>query len=228
MSSTCRHNMVNFGPLAAEIGLPVWDTPGNLNGFRVLAALLHGSQVVSVSQTFRRWTEGATYVQQGDHHVWHWPTFLVLSVARSSIFLSVLFRFDWVATSGMVVTQFNARSCRQRAVCYLQLRLSSLHATRDWWYEVRTSHKTRRSTSCCRRTDGQLRASEPSWQTESVKLPRTDRTGRLVLFNKSVKTKIYFNEKCVRLLKLVVNQHVYNSVQVIFSFTIRLLKANYR
>jgi len=24
MSSTCPHNMVNFGPLAAEIGLPVW------------------------------------------------------------------------------------------------------------------------------------------------------------------------------------------------------------
>jgi len=37
--------MVNFGPLAAEICLPVWGTPANFNGFRVLAALLHGSQV---------------------------------------------------------------------------------------------------------------------------------------------------------------------------------------
>jgi len=46
--------MVNFGPLAAKIGLPVWGTPPNFNGFRVLAALLHGSQVVSVSQTMRR------------------------------------------------------------------------------------------------------------------------------------------------------------------------------
>jgi len=43
--------MVNFGLTAAEIGLPVWGTPANLNGFRDLAALLHGSQVVSVSQT---------------------------------------------------------------------------------------------------------------------------------------------------------------------------------
>jgi len=34
---------------------------------------------VSVSQTLRRWTEDATYVRQGDHHVGHWPTFLVLS-----------------------------------------------------------------------------------------------------------------------------------------------------
>ena len=33
--------MVNFGPLAAEIGPVVWGTPANFNGFRVLAALLH-------------------------------------------------------------------------------------------------------------------------------------------------------------------------------------------
>ena len=54
MSYTCRHNMVNFGPLMAEIGPGVLGTPANFNGFRVLAALLHGSQVVSVSQTLRR------------------------------------------------------------------------------------------------------------------------------------------------------------------------------
>jgi len=46
--------MVNFGLLAAEIGIPVWGTPANFNGFRVMAALLHGSQVVSVSQALRR------------------------------------------------------------------------------------------------------------------------------------------------------------------------------
>jgi len=43
ISSTCRHNMVNFGLLAAEIVLGVWGTPATFNGFRVLAALLHGS-----------------------------------------------------------------------------------------------------------------------------------------------------------------------------------------
>jgi len=67
--------MVNFGLLAAEIDPVVWGTPANFNGFRVLAALLHGNQVVGVSQTLRRSTEGATYVRQGDHHVGHWPTF---------------------------------------------------------------------------------------------------------------------------------------------------------
>ena len=69
------YNMVNFGLLTAEICWRVWGTPANFNGFRVLAALLHCTLVVSVSQTLRRWTEGATYVRQGHHHVGHWPTF---------------------------------------------------------------------------------------------------------------------------------------------------------
>jgi len=42
ISSTRDHNMVNFGPLAAEIVSGVWGTPATFNGFRVLAALLHG------------------------------------------------------------------------------------------------------------------------------------------------------------------------------------------
>ena len=53
ISSTCPHNVVNFSLLAAEIVSLVWGTPGNFNGFHVLAALLHGSQVVSVSQALQ-------------------------------------------------------------------------------------------------------------------------------------------------------------------------------
>ena len=51
ISPTCPHNMVNFGPLAAEILSLVWGIPDNFNGFRVLAALLQGTLVVGVSQT---------------------------------------------------------------------------------------------------------------------------------------------------------------------------------
>ena len=51
ISSTCPHNMVNFGPLVAEIVLLVWGTPANFNGFSVLAVLLHGTLVVGVIQT---------------------------------------------------------------------------------------------------------------------------------------------------------------------------------
>jgi len=53
-SSTCLRNMVTFGILTAEICWRVWGTPANFNGFRVLAALLHGALVVGVSQTLRR------------------------------------------------------------------------------------------------------------------------------------------------------------------------------
>jgi len=60
--STCPHNMVNFSLLTIKIGSGVWGTPANFNGFGVLAALLHGTPVVGVSQTLRRWTEGAIYI----------------------------------------------------------------------------------------------------------------------------------------------------------------------
>jgi len=40
--------MVNFGPRPVVCG-----TPANFNGFRVLAALLHGTPAVGVSQTLR-------------------------------------------------------------------------------------------------------------------------------------------------------------------------------
>ena len=43
-STRCPYNRVNFSPLAAEILSLVWGTPANFNGFRVLAALLHGIQ----------------------------------------------------------------------------------------------------------------------------------------------------------------------------------------
>ena len=40
-SFTCPHNMVNFGPLMAEICWRVWGTPANFNRFRILALLLY-------------------------------------------------------------------------------------------------------------------------------------------------------------------------------------------
>jgi len=53
-SSTCPDNMVNFGLLTVrsvgEFGAPLQIS----KGFRVLAALLHGTLEVGVSQTLRR------------------------------------------------------------------------------------------------------------------------------------------------------------------------------
>jgi len=68
ISSRCPHNMVNFGPLAAEICLRVWGTPANFNGFRALAALLHDTRVVGVSQTAAL-NRGPTCIRQGGHHL---------------------------------------------------------------------------------------------------------------------------------------------------------------
>ena len=49
ISPTCHNNMVNFGPLAAEIVSLVWGTPANFNGFGILAALLH-SQTAALNR----------------------------------------------------------------------------------------------------------------------------------------------------------------------------------
>ena len=49
ISPTCPYNMVNFGPLAAEIVSLLWGTPANFNGFRALAALLY-SQTAALNR----------------------------------------------------------------------------------------------------------------------------------------------------------------------------------
>jgi len=43
--------MVNFSLLAAEIVSLVWGTPGNFNGFRVLASLLQRRHSTEANQT---------------------------------------------------------------------------------------------------------------------------------------------------------------------------------
>jgi len=51
ISSTCLHNMANFGALTAEIGSVVWGTPANFNGFRVLPSLLQRRRSPEANQT---------------------------------------------------------------------------------------------------------------------------------------------------------------------------------
>jgi len=46
-------NMLNFGPLTAEICWRVWGTAENFNRFRVLASLLHRCRLTDVNQTLR-------------------------------------------------------------------------------------------------------------------------------------------------------------------------------
>ena len=51
ISSTCPHNMANFGPVMTDIGWRVWGTPANFKGFRVLASLLQRRRSTEVNQT---------------------------------------------------------------------------------------------------------------------------------------------------------------------------------
>ena len=74
-----QYFLVNFSLLAAEINPVVWGTPAIFHGFRIFAALKHGTPVLGVSQTLRRWTEAWRHLYStGRHNAGHWPTFLVL------------------------------------------------------------------------------------------------------------------------------------------------------
>jgi len=82
-SSTCPHNMVNFSILTAEICWQVWGTPANFNGFRFLAALLHSTLVVGVSQTAAL-NRGHHLYSAGQPSLWALAHILVENVASLS------------------------------------------------------------------------------------------------------------------------------------------------
>jgi len=50
ISFSC-HNMADFGPVTAEIGLIVWGTPENFNGFCILPSLLQRHRLPEANQT---------------------------------------------------------------------------------------------------------------------------------------------------------------------------------
>jgi len=120
------HNMVNFGLLTAEIHPVVWGTPANFNLFRVLAALLHGTTVLGVIQTLRRWTEGATYFPQGGRHVGHWPTYQLCILCRWKFVWSK--DWSWYQWSHWAFTWWQVKAV---FVCCEKLFKSS-SKTSDW------------------------------------------------------------------------------------------------
>ena len=74
-----------YGELRPSSGWDPFVSLGHPTKFQLVSRL--GSVTarhvaMGVSQTLRRWIEGATYVRQGDHHVGHWPTFLVTTYTK--------------------------------------------------------------------------------------------------------------------------------------------------
>jgi len=99
------HISSQYGKLRPTNG---WDRLTNLGHpckFQLVSHLCSVTArhlAVGVSQTLRRWTEGATCIRQGDHHVWHWPTFLVS--VKMPFFLNYCWaRFPWEPL-GMIVS----------------------------------------------------------------------------------------------------------------------------
>jgi len=95
MSSTCSHNMVNFVLLTAEIHPLVWGTPANFNGFRVLAALLHGIYSSGRQPKFAALNRGRHLCSAGQPSGWalahilvcyRLPRMRTYSVLRTSLY----------------------------------------------------------------------------------------------------------------------------------------------
>jgi len=80
------HMSLQYGelsPLTAEIISLDWGNPANFNGFRVLAALLHGTLLVGISQTVA--------LNRGRHlYSAGWPSRWALAHISSSYLLSYL------------------------------------------------------------------------------------------------------------------------------------------
>jgi len=110
MFSRCPHNMVNFGPLAAEIGSGVWGTPTNFNGFRILAALLHGGR----QPNFAALNWGRHLYTAGRPSRWALAHILVCIVRLYLHFAVALFHIAWVVD--------NAKCTWSRAFVCLSVR----------------------------------------------------------------------------------------------------------
>jgi len=80
--STCRNNMVNFGPLADEIDPVVCGTPANFNGFRVLAA-----RVTARQSSIWRQPNFAALDKRRHLYSAGWPSRWVLAHISSSFYL---------------------------------------------------------------------------------------------------------------------------------------------
>jgi len=149
ISSRCPHNMVNFGLLADEIVSGVWGTPGNFNGFRVLAALLHGTLVVGVSQT-AAFNRGRHLYSAGRPSRWALPTFLVNSIN------------PWIQkekrSTCIAVVCDDSVCVRVNALCNSNLVLRDLHREQD----------KQQNAARARSRSGGRRSKFPGWQICSI------------------------------------------------------------
>ena len=99
--------------------------------------------LVGTSQTLRRWIEGATYIRQGDHHVGHWPTFLVFCgsslhmfwdyfLEQTKVFYTVLCNVRLLTACDVMTTLWHYGNVYICAFCPFRLWGTSIHLVR--WF----------------------------------------------------------------------------------------------
>jgi len=80
LSSNASSTSSQYGELRPTNGWDRLTSLGHPCKFQLgsrLGSVTARHLVMGVSQTLQHWTEGATYIRQGGHHVGHWPAFLV-------------------------------------------------------------------------------------------------------------------------------------------------------
>jgi len=109
--------MANFGPLAAKIDPVVWGTPANFNGFRVLAALLHGTlwrqpNVAKLSRGRHLYSAGR-------------PSRWALAHISSSLFIGVRYAQWPIAVAEIVLTAITFQPSHFQPRCKKKHRASN-------------------------------------------------------------------------------------------------------
>jgi len=111
MSSTRRHNMVNVGPVTAEIVSGVLGTPANLNGFRVVASLLQPRRWMEVNQTLHDVWPSPRVV----HHIYTFSG--LLPGAKFTLFPNLAFSYTGIRALGVSQTLWRNRGGQRGGSC---------------------------------------------------------------------------------------------------------------
>ena len=95
ISSTRSHNMVNFGPLAAEIGPVVWGTPCKFQWVSRLGSVTARHSSIGRQPNFAVLNRGHHLYSAGRPSRWALAHILVFSFFPTTDFSTSLGRFSW-------------------------------------------------------------------------------------------------------------------------------------
>ena len=130
ISLTRPHYMVNFGPQAADIDPVIWGTHANFNGFRVLAALLHGTRLLGIRHqpNFAALNRGRHLYSAGRPSRW---SLAHISSCKKEIYLIELSCLLLTYLLPCLLTYLLICTCLHSCVLQVYLQEKSLHLAGD-------------------------------------------------------------------------------------------------